>query len=61
MYEKSGDFDFDGENSVIIPFTTFQRSFNSGNRVGWMAILVNSKYPVAIAENKVKNLLKRKI
>tara|TARA_R110000868_G_scaffold102146_7_gene281388 strand:+ start:49680 stop:50936 length:1257 start_codon:yes stop_codon:yes gene_type:complete len=60
VYEKSGDFDFDGENSVIIPFTTFQRSFNSGDRVGWMAILINSKYPVAQAEKKVKDLLKTK-
>ena len=60
VYEKNGDFDFDGENAVIIPFTTFQRSFNSGDRVGWMAILVDSKYPVAIAENKIKTLLKEK-
>jgi putative ABC transport system permease protein len=60
VYEKSGDFDFDGENSVIIPFTTFQRSFNSGDRVGWMAILVNSKFPVAQAEKKIKDLLKVK-
>jgi putative ABC transport system permease protein len=60
VYEKSGDFDFDGENAVIIPFTTFQRSFNSGERVGWMAILVDSKFPVARAENKIKTLLKKK-
>lgn len=60
VYEKSGDFDFDGENSVIIPFTTFQRSFNSGDDVGWMAILINSKYPVVQAENKIKELLKKK-
>lgn len=60
VYEKSGDFDFDGENSIIIPFTTFQRSFNSGDDVGWMAVLINSKYPVARAEKKIKDLLKKK-
>lgn len=60
VYEKNGDFDFDGENAVIIPFTTFQRSFNSGNRVGWMAILVKPEFPVALAENKIKVLLKKK-
>jgi len=60
VYEKSGDFDFDGENAVIIPFTTFQRSFNSGDRVGWMAILVKPEYKVASAEVKIKELLKKK-
>ncbi len=60
VYEKNGDFDFDGENAVIIPFTAFQKSFNSGDRVDWMAILIDSKYTVAKAEGQIKELLKRK-
>ncbi|MGB6150718.1 MAG: ABC transporter permease [Pricia sp.] len=60
VYEKSGDFDFDGENAVIIPFTTFQRSFGSGDEVGWMAVLVKSQFPVAVAQSKIKELLKKK-
>jgi len=57
---KSGNIDFDGENSVVIPFTTFQKSFNSGDTVGWMAILVKPEFRVAVAQEKIKDLLKKK-
>ena len=60
VYKKEKGVDFDGENSVFIPFTTFQKAFNSGERIGWMAISVKSNYSVAPVLAKIKNLLKTK-
>ena len=60
VYKKEKGVDFDGENSVFIPFTTFQKAFNSGERIGWMAISVKSNYSVAPVLTKIKNLLKTK-
>ncbi|MEM9686791.1 MAG: FtsX-like permease family protein, partial [Bacteroidota bacterium] len=48
------------ENAIFLPFTTFQKAFNNGNEIGWMAILVNPDKKVAVAERKIKTLLKRK-
>lgn len=60
VYKKTKGVNFDGQNSVFIPFTTFQKAFNSGNRVGWMAIAVKPQYSVAPVLNKIKKILKEK-
>ena len=52
--------DIDGENAVFIPFSTFQKAFGSGDRMGWMAIAVNSDTPVPIVESQIKKILKTK-
>lgn len=60
IYKKNDNINFDGENAVFLPFTTFQKAFNTGNEIGWMAILVKPDEEVAVAENKTKALLKRR-
>ena len=60
VYKKKDGVNFDGQNAVFIPFTTFQKAFNSGNRVGWFAISVKPQYKVASVLAKIKKLLKRK-
>lgn len=60
IYKKNDNINFDGENAVFLPFTTFQKAFNTGNQIGWMAILVKPDEVVAVAENKTKALLKRR-
>ncbi|MFI2742023.1 ABC transporter permease [Zhouia sp. PK063] len=60
IYKKNDKVDFDGSNAVFVPFTTYQRAFNSGNKIGWMAIAVKPNYKVAVAEKKIKDLLKEK-
>ena len=60
IYKKNDNINFDGENAVFLPFTTFQKAFNTGNEIGWMAILVKPDEKVAVAENKTKALLKRR-
>jgi len=60
VYMKPKNIDFDGENAVFIPFTTFQKAFNSGDEVGWFAISVKPEYTVKLALSKIKTLLKAK-
>jgi len=60
MYKPNNNINIDGENAVFIPFSTFQKSFGSGDRMGWMAISVEKNTPVPIVESEIKKLLKNK-
>ena len=60
VFKKNERIDFDGDNAIFIPFTTFQKAFNTGDKMGWMAIAVDPKYKVAPVEAKIKSLLKNK-
>ena len=60
VYRKTKGVNFDGQNAVFIPFTTFQKAYNSGNKVGWMAISVKPEANVAPVLKKIKALLKEK-
>lgn len=60
MYKPNNNINIDGENAVFIPFTTFQKAFNSGDRMGWMAIAVEPNTKVAVVERQIKDILKAK-
>lgn len=60
VYKSGGAIDFDGENSIFVPFTTFRNAFNTGNRIGWLAMVVEEDKTVAAAEQKIKAMLKDK-
>jgi len=60
VYKKNKNMNFDGQNTIHIPFTTYQKAFNSGNRVGWMAITVKSKYDAGKTLKKIITLLKQR-
>ncbi len=60
MYKPNNNINIDGENAVFIPFTTFQKAFNSGDRMGWMAIAVEPDTKVAVVERQIKDILKAK-
>ena len=60
IYKPNNNINIDGENAVFIPFSTFQKAFGSGDRMGWMAIAVNEDTPVPVVETEIKNLLKNK-
>ncbi|WP_242502160.1 ABC transporter permease [Flagellimonas olearia] len=60
IYKPNNNINIDGENAVFIPFTTFQKAFNSGDRMGWMAIAVDPKTPVPLVEKQIKDILKHK-
>lgn len=60
IYKPNNNINIDGENAVFIPFTTFQKAFNSGDRMGWMAIAVEENTPVPFVESQIKSILKAK-
>ncbi len=60
IYKPNNNINIDGENAVFIPFTTFQKAFNSGDRMGWMAIAVEEGTQVAVVEKQIKDILKLK-
>lgn len=46
--------------TIYLPFTTFQKTFNYGNRVGWYAYSVKPGYTVSeVEEALIANLIKR--
>ena len=53
----SGNGDNEESQTVFIPFSTFQRAFNQGNRVGWYSITSIDNVPVSVVEDKVLKLL----
>lgn len=45
---------------IYVPFTTYQRAFQNGNRVGWFAVRSRDDVPATVVETKVKEILKRR-
>lgn len=46
------------EESIVIPFTTMQKTYNMGNRVNVFAIMANKGVPVSALEERAKGLIK---
>jgi putative ABC transport system permease protein len=55
---QSGDQGERESQTIFIPFTTFQRAFNFGDRVGWLAVTSKPSVPASVAEDKVLELLR---
>ncbi len=62
VFESSlrGEDAEDEDRSVYIPFSTFQKAFNQGNRVHWYALTSKAGVPVKVVEEKAKALLRRR-
>ncbi|WP_430410314.1 ABC transporter permease [Kordia sp.] len=57
--ENTTDF-FEGDDSIFIPFTTFKKVYNSGDRISWMVIAGYPDEDIVKVEANVKALLKRR-
>lgn len=58
---KKSDQQATRENQAIyIPFTTLQKVYNYGNRVGWYSMTAKEDVPVSIVEEKAKELLRQR-
>jgi putative ABC transport system permease protein len=55
---QSGDDADRDAQTIFIPFTTFQRAFNFGDRVGWLAVIARDDVPASEAEEKTLALLR---
>lgn len=63
MFQSNGADQEDAaeqEQSIFVPFSTFQNAFHLGDRVGWMAITSKPGIPVSLVGTKVKSLLKER-
>jgi len=60
VFEPIDAEDQQEQESIYIPFTTFQKAFNQGNRVNWFAITSQADVPASIAEDKVLTLLRQR-
>ncbi|HUD71297.1 MAG TPA: ABC transporter permease, partial [Dongiaceae bacterium] len=57
---RSGDARDDQAQSLFVPFTTFQSSFNFGERVGWFALISKPDVPATVVEEKALRLLRER-
>jgi len=55
---QSGDDADRDAQTIFVPFTTFQRAFNFGERVGWLAVISKADVPASVAEEKALTLLR---
>ncbi|MCH8555789.1 MAG: ABC transporter permease [Schleiferiaceae bacterium] len=46
--------------SIYVPFSTFQQTFNFGKRVSWFTFMSQPDVPASLAEAQVKEVLKRR-
>lgn len=58
--QLGGHDDEEQEQTIFVPFTTFQSAFNMGDRVGWFAITSRDGIPASVAETKVLDLLRER-
>lgn len=58
--KKSGSQGERDSQTLHIPFTTFQKAFNYGNRVGWIAAMTKEGESAIVLEEKVKQVLKKR-
>lgn len=57
---SQGDESDRDNQTIFIPFTTFQQAFNYGDQVGWFAITSVPGVPASKAEERTLALLKRR-
>ena len=57
---KGGQEGQEEAQTIYIPFTTFQKAFNYGNKVGWFVIKANDNVTAEAAEGKAIALLKER-
>ena len=58
VYKPTG-MGFEGDDSIFLPFTTFQTVFNQGNRISWMVITAFADKNIVETETTIKSTLKR--
>ncbi len=50
---------FEGDDSIFLPFTTFQTIFNQGKDISWMVITAKQDKNIVNTEATIKTMLKR--
>ena len=55
-----GGGDPDEQSEIHVPFTTFQKVFNYGDRVGWYAYAVNKDADLSVIEPRLLRIIREK-
>lgn len=58
--KRKGEDATEDDQSISLPLSTFQQTFNYGNRVGWFSLSAHPQYPITDVEDKVFTLLKKR-
>ncbi len=56
--KKTGENANQDNEAMFMPFTTMQRAYNFGDRIGWLSVTSIDEVPVSVVQEKVINLLK---
>jgi putative ABC transport system permease protein len=48
------------EESIFLPFTTMQQTYNMGNQVHFLAFTAKPGIPVSVVEEKIKSIIKKR-
>lgn len=48
------------EESIFLPFTTMQQTYNMGNQVHFLAFTAKPGIPVSVVEDKIKSIIKKR-
>jgi putative ABC transport system permease protein len=57
---QTGDEGDRQDQTIFVPFTTFQQAFNTGDTVGWFALTAHAHLSAVDIEKKVVTLLKQR-
>lgn len=55
---QTGEDAEESNQSIFVPYSTFGKSFHTGDRVGWYGLLIDEKYHADSAATEVVNLMK---
>ncbi len=58
--KKTGNQGERDSQTIYIPFSTFQKAFNYGNYVGWLAVTAKEGHTATEVEEKIVKVLKRR-
>jgi len=58
--KKTGNQGERDSQTLFIPFSTFQKAFNYGNIVGWLAVTAKEGHTATEVEEKIVDVLKRR-
>lgn len=58
IYKYDDGMGFEGDNAIIMPFTTYRKVYNMGDLVGWMVVAAYDDVDIVALEDKVKNTIK---
>ncbi len=60
VFRQGQGVSFEGDNSIYIPFTTYRKMYNTGDRIGWMIIAAYPDADIVKVEKNVKDILRKR-